>query len=64
MCNGVVAVRRVTIIVYGSCSCNVIFDVSLTIFVQTEQGRISLEGVVCEDYYKVRQLLYDQFAIV
>lgn len=31
---------------------------------QTEQGKISLEGVVCEDYYKVRQLLFDQFAIV
>lgn len=31
---------------------------------QSEGGKISLEGVVCEDYYKVRRLLYDQFAIV
>jgi len=27
-------------------------------------GKIGLEGVLCEDYYKVRQLLYDQFAII
>lgn len=29
-----------------------------------EGGRISLEGTVCEDYYKIRQLLYAQFAII
>ena len=31
---------------------------------QMEGGRISLEGTVCEDYYKIRQLLYTQFAII
>ena len=31
---------------------------------QMEGGRISLEGTVCEDYYKIRQLLYAQFAII
>lgn len=29
-----------------------------------ENGRIALEGVLSEEYYKVRELLYDQFAIV
>lgn len=27
-------------------------------------GKICLEGTVCEEYYKVRQLLYEQFAII
>lgn len=29
-----------------------------------ENGRIALEGVLSEEYYKVRELLYEQFAIV
>ncbi|XP_028162051.1 probable cleavage and polyadenylation specificity factor subunit 2 [Ostrinia furnacalis] len=29
-----------------------------------ENGRVALEGVLSEEYYKVRELLYDQFAIV
>ncbi|CAB3248618.1 unnamed protein product [Arctia plantaginis] len=29
-----------------------------------ESGRIALEGVLSEEYYKVRELLYEQFAIV
>lgn len=32
--------------------------------VQTEAGRISLEGCLCEDYYKIRELLYQQYAVV
>ena len=31
---------------------------------QNETGRLQLEGCVCEDYYRVRELLYEQFAIV
>jgi len=31
---------------------------------QNETGRLQLEGCVCEDYYRVRDLLYEQFAIV
>ena len=31
---------------------------------QNETGRLQLEGCLCDDYYKVRALLYDQFAIV
>ena len=31
---------------------------------QGEGGRICLEGTVCDEYYKVRQLLYEQFAII
>jgi len=27
-------------------------------------GKICLEGTICEDYYRVRQLLYEQFAII
>ena len=33
-------------------------------FLQAEGGKISLEGTVGEDYYKVRHLLYEQFAII
>jgi len=31
---------------------------------QNETGRLQLEGCVCDDYYRVRELLYEQFAIV
>jgi len=31
---------------------------------QNETGRLQLEGRVCDDYYRVRELLYEQFAIV
>lgn len=31
---------------------------------RTEAGRICLEGVQCEDYYKIRELLYQQYAVV
>lgn len=31
---------------------------------KNEAGRINLEGTICEDYFKVRQLLYEQYAII
>ncbi|XP_022244623.1 cleavage and polyadenylation specificity factor subunit 2-like isoform X2 [Limulus polyphemus] len=31
---------------------------------KNEAGRINLEGCLCEDYYKVRDLLYEQYAII
>ncbi|OTF77047.1 hypothetical protein BLA29_003105 [Euroglyphus maynei] len=31
---------------------------------RTESGRIHLEGTVSNDYFKIRQLLYDQYAIL
>lgn len=31
---------------------------------RSEGGRIHIEGTVCEDYFKVRQLLYQQYAIL
>ncbi|MGH0173466.1 UNVERIFIED_CONTAM: hypothetical protein FKN15_070229 [Acipenser sinensis] len=31
---------------------------------RTEAGRIGLEGCLCEDYYKIRGLLYEQYAVV
>lgn len=31
---------------------------------QPESSRICIEGAVCEEYYRVRELLYDQFAIL
>lgn len=31
---------------------------------QTEAGRIGLEGCMCEDYYRIRELLYQQYAVV
>ncbi|NP_001134023.1 cleavage and polyadenylation specificity factor subunit 2 [Salmo salar] len=31
---------------------------------RTEAGRIGLEGCLCDDYYKIRELLYQQYAVV
>lgn len=31
---------------------------------QNEAGKIQLEGSICEDFYKIRELLYNQYAIV
>lgn len=31
---------------------------------QSETGRVTLEGCLSEEYYKVRELLYEQYAIV
>lgn len=36
----------------------------LVFFIQTEAGRIGLEGCLCDDYYKIRELLYQQYAVV
>lgn len=36
----------------------------LWFLVQTEAGRISLEGCLCEDYFRIRELLYQQYAVV
>jgi len=37
---------------------------SVFLMFQNETGRLQLEGCVCDDYYRVRELLYEQFAIV
>ncbi len=29
-----------------------------------DSGRVTIEGTVCSEYYKVRELLYEQYAIV
>ncbi|XP_059082157.1 cleavage and polyadenylation specificity factor subunit 2-like [Tigriopus californicus] len=29
-----------------------------------DSGRVTIEGTVCDEYYRVRELLYDQYAIV
>ncbi|XP_021378418.1 cleavage and polyadenylation specificity factor subunit 2-like [Mizuhopecten yessoensis] len=31
---------------------------------RNEAGKIQLEGSICEDFYKIRELLYNQYAIV
>lgn len=31
---------------------------------RNETGRVGLEGAVCDDYYKIRELLYQQYAVV
>ena len=31
---------------------------------QNEAGRMQLEGCLCEEYYRIRKLLYGQYAIV
>ncbi|XP_010880557.2 cleavage and polyadenylation specificity factor subunit 2 isoform X1 [Esox lucius] len=31
---------------------------------RTEAGRIGLEGCLCDDYYKIRELLYQQYAVI
>lgn len=40
------------------------FMQSFFLSLQTEGGKISIEGSVCDDYYSIRKLLYEQFAIV
>ncbi|KAG7268723.1 hypothetical protein CRUP_022850 [Coryphaenoides rupestris] len=30
---------------------------------RTEAGRIGLEGCLCDDYFKIRELLYQQYAV-
>lgn len=35
-----------------------------TVAVRREAGRIQVEGTLCEDYFKIRELLYEQYAIV
>ena len=37
---------------------------SLVAVRRSEAGKISLEGALCEDYFTVRKLLYEQYAIV
>lgn len=37
---------------------------SISNHLQGEGGKICLEGTVCDEYYKVRELLYEQFAII
>jgi hypothetical protein len=31
---------------------------------QYEAGRMQLEGAMCEEYFKIRELLYNQYAII
>lgn len=31
---------------------------------RNEAGRFHVEGCACEDYYKIREMIYSQFAIV
>lgn len=31
---------------------------------RVDSGRLAMEGCVCEEYYKIRKLLYEQFAIL
>ncbi len=31
---------------------------------KNETGRIILEGVVCDDYYKIRSILYNEYAVI
>lgn len=46
---------------------NIFFYALLILFVvwfQNEAGRLQLEGCLSDEYYKVRDLLYQQFAII
>lgn len=43
--------------------CKISFDVFLCFF-QNQQGLIDVEGCLTEDYYVIRDLLYQQYAIV
>ena len=46
-------------------SCEDLHDLCIFVLsVQTEAGRIGLEGCLCDDYYKIRELLYQQYAVV
>lgn len=43
----------------GVLLCNGLVEVK-----RTESGRIHLEGTLCDDYFKIRQLLYQQYAVL
>lgn len=34
------------------------------VYFQVENGKIMLEGSISEDYHKVKELLYEQYAIL
>jgi len=44
----------------------ILFEVDefLSLFRRHESGRVMLEGCLSEDYYLIRTLLYQQYAIV
>lgn len=43
---------------------SLLYQIEILYFFQNEAGRIQLEGTVCEDYFRIRTLLYQQYAIV
>ena len=49
-----------------ACTCTPGYDDDdMRVFVfQNEAGRLQLEGCLCDIYYRVRELLYEQYAIV
>lgn len=40
-------------------------QLTMNIFLlQIDTGKVTIEGCLSEDYYKVRELLYEQYAII
>ena len=39
-------------------------NLTIILSFQNETGLVGLEGAVCDDYYKIRELLYEQYAVV
>ena len=35
-----------------------------TVAVKRTEGKITVEGALCDDYYVIRELLYEQYAIL
>ena len=38
--------------------------ISFFILIQNESSKVTLEGCVSEDYYRVMELMYEQYAII
>lgn len=39
-------------------------QLTMNILLQIDTGKVTIEGCLSEDYYKVRELLYEQYAII
>lgn len=59
--NGTVTLRRVSfifVVIYQSISFCLVF------ILQMDSGKVTVEGALSEEYYRIRELLYEQYAVV
>lgn len=62
--NGTLALKRVSAERFGLTLWKDSDCICLVGSLQVDAGKVSIEGCLSEDYYRVRQLLYEQYAIL